>query len=78
VIKRQSDGSVVAEKSYRAAIDAHGGEATFETISDPLYAPILSQHADQDYVIEIGFEPNPPSAGRAAKSAGPRRVRGKA
>jgi hypothetical protein len=70
-IKRQSDDSVVTEKVYRTAVAPQGGETTFETISDPMFVPIMSDHADQDYTIAIGLDQ---SADQPPKPAKKRRV----
>ena len=71
-IRRESDQAVVSTKIYRVATAIPPGEtqSTFSVVSDQILVPFVSNEADEDYSIYVGFD-----ASSEAPKANPRRNR---
>lgn len=56
-IRRQKDDTLVASKVYRvnASIPKGGTRGEFQVIADPFTVPVMSQRAQDDYEILVGF-----------------------
>ncbi len=75
-IRRESDQTIAVSKVYRIATSIPAGEtqSTFSTVTEPLVVPFLSESADDDYSIYVGFDGG--SASETPKKRVPRRRRG--
>jgi len=57
-VRRDADQQIVVSKVYnvQAAIPAGSAQTTFSVVSEPLAVPYISDSANMDYSIFVGFE----------------------
>jgi hypothetical protein len=75
-IRNDNNAQVVSSKTYSIPTSIPQGEtqSAFSAISDTVSVPILSENADEDYSIYVGFDNGQPAV--PAKARPPRRRRG--
>ena len=74
-VERASDNSVVTSQIYRQPVSINPGAdgvSPFTLVSQPLAVPYTRRQADEDYTIDVGFDPG---GVHAPTKSRPRRVR---
>lgn len=68
-IIRISDEKPVTSKLYHASATIASGQtqADFSVVSEPLLAPFLREHAEEDYIIKVGVDEGSPTDKPAGK-----------
>jgi hypothetical protein len=57
-VLREHDNQPIVSKLYRVAVTVAAGEtrADFTVVSEPLRAPFIQDHAEDDYTIRVGID----------------------